>query len=531
MRRRRRIVVDKIRELLRLGMALGIAHRQIGQSMGISHTIVGAYLRRAAASGLDHQKVSSMSDEELRRILRSDPEAAPAAKPLPDWETLHKEMAKKGVTLALLWEEYLARHPDGYRYTQFSCLYRRWRKKLSAVMRQHHTPGEKLFVDYAGPTIPIHDPLTGEARPAYIFVAVLGLSNYTYAEAVRDMKLDSWLLSHIRAFEYFGGSAKIIVPDNPKTAVTETCRYEPGVNRSYLEMAEHYGACVMPARPAKPRDKAKVESGVLVVERWILAALRNRKFFSLEELNDAIAELLERLNTREFKKLSGSRKTWFEELEKPSLTPLPNERHQIHHWKNAKVNIDYHVELDRHYYSVPYACIGKDVQIRYSATSLEVFLAGKRVASHARSYSEGRHTTTSSHMPQSHRTHLEWSPSRILSWADSVGPKTRELSETILKSRPHPEQGYRSCIGIIALSKCYGQKRLEAASARALAIRSYSYRSVKSILQRRLDESAQVVLPRVVGGLHENIRGGDYFISVQKQQENHNAQKSNDSEA
>ena len=405
--------------------------------------------------------------------------------------------------------------PEGYQYSQFCHLYHQWAEKLDPCLHQEYRAGEKLFVDYAGQTMEITDPETGEIHEAQIFVATLGASNYTFAEATLSQDLPSWIQSHVHAFEFFQGVTEILVPDNLRDAVTRSCRYEPDLNASYREMAEHYGAVIIPARVAKPRDKAKVESGVLQVERWVLAPLRHRTFFSLAELNEAIQKQLEFLNNRPFEKLQATRKSLFETLEKPVLKPLPIHRFVFAEWKTARVNIDYHIEVDHHYYSVPYQLIHEKVEVRLTDTTVEVFLKGRRVASHLRSYLPGKYTTLPEHMPKSHQKYLEWTPSRLIQWAGTIGPQTQKLLTFILENRPHPEQGYRSCLGVLRLKKRYTPERLEAACARALAFKAYSYKNVESILKNGLDQqpldrssSSQTRLPLLE---HENLRGRQYY--------------------
>jgi len=370
-----------------------------------------------------------------------------------------------------------------------------------------------MFVDYAGHTIPIRDRHKGTEREAEIFVAVLGASNYTYAEASRDQTLSNWIMAHIRAFEYFGGVTKIVVPDNLRTGVSKACRYEPGINPTYQDMAAHYGTVIIPSRVRKPKDKAKVEVGVQIVSRWILARLRNRTFFSLRELNEAIREELDKLNHRSFKKLDGSRVSCFKEMEQKELLPLPAERYELVQWQKARINIDYHVELLGHYYSVPYKLREQveEVYIRYTERTVEVLCGNKRVASHLRDDTKGRHTTLKEHMPESHRRYLEWSPSRIINWAKRTGESTAQLVENIMKHRKHPEQGYRSCLGILRLAKKYSPQRLETACRRACAIRAYSYKSVCSILEKGLDEQPLSRPEQQLIIKHENIRGSSYF--------------------
>jgi transposase len=424
-------------------------------------------------------------------------------------------MKKKSVTLQLLWYEYKQANPDGCQYSQFCNLYRQWVKKLDITLRQEHRAGEKLFIDYAGQTVSIVDPKTGEITDAQIFVATLGASNYTFAEASLSQDLASWIKSHVHAFEFFGGVAQILVPDNLKSGVTHPCRYEPDINPTYQDLAEHYDTTVIPARVKKPKDKAKVESAVLVSERWILAALRNHSFFSLAELNKLIAQKLEQLNNRKFQKLDSTRSKLFETIDRPALNPLPSRAYEYAEWKRARVNIDYHIEIDRHYYSVPYQLAKEQVDVRFTATVVEVLFKNQRVASHQRSYIPGKSTTLKQHMPKSHQKYLEWTPSRIIKWAGENGPNTQKLVTHILNSKPHPEQGFRSCLGIMSLAKHYSPQRLENACGRALIIKSFSYKSVKSILKNGLDQQPLLfdLAENTPPVTHGNIRGKHYYKS------------------
>lgn len=507
---RPRAAMRKIREALRLCLAEGLSPRQTGIATGLPRTTVRRYLERAAEVGLSWPLPPEMDDRELEARLygRAAPAPAVLTRPVPDWALVHRELRRKSVTLQLLWTEYRERCPDGFGYTWFTEQYRAFAGRLDVVLRQDHRAGEKLFLDFAGQTIPITDPLTGEIWQAQLFVAVLGASNYTYAEALPSQAELWWTAAHVRAFEFMGGAPAILVPDNLKAGVIKPHRYEPILNASYAELAAHYGCAILPARPKKPRDKAKVESGVLVVERWIAAALRNRTFFSIGEANAAIRERVAWLNARPFKKLAGSRASLFAELDRPALRPLPPVPYEYATWKQAKVSIDYHVELDRHYYSVPYALTGERVDIRASARTIEVFARGRRVASHLRSAAAGRHTTESAHMPESHRRHLEWTPGRLVAWGEQTGPATGALVSAILHSRPHPEQGFRSCLGIFRLGRRHGEARLEAACARALTVGALSYRSVDSILKGGLDQAPLPEPPPVrATRTHANVRG------------------------
>jgi len=462
----------KIKEVLRLRFELGLGQRQIARSCSISQGTVCEYLKRAQAAGVSWPLPEGWEDRQLEAALfgESPRRVYESRKPVPDFAQLHEEFQRHPhLTLQLAWEEYRQGRPDGYGYSRFCELYQQWRQQLDVVLRQEHEAGEKLFVDYAGATIPIYDPQGGQERPAALFVAVLGASNYTYAEATESQELENWIGSHIRTFEFLGGVPRLVIPDNTRTGVIRACRYEPDLNRTYHEMAMHYGVAVLPTRPYKPRDKAKVEAGVLVVERWIVAALRHRKFFRLAELNQAIRGLLVKLNQRPFRKRPGCRASLFQELDRPALGPLPRERYEFHQWATARVNIDYHIEFERHYYSVPYTLTGQAVEIRSTMTTVEIFHRGERVASHQRSGVPYQATTNPEHRPKSHQQHLAWPPSRLLSWAQSIGPATAQLFAAILESKPHPEMGYRSCLGILRLGQRYASERVEAAAARAVS--------------------------------------------------------------
>jgi transposase len=503
----------KIKEVLRLKWAQGLSNRQIAKTCGIARPTVGEYLRRATEAGLAWPLPPDLDEAALERQLFPPPPSLPAqARGVPDWALVHQELKRKGVTLFLLWQEYRETHPEGYQYSWFCDHYRAWQGKLDVVMRQDHRAGEKLFVDYAGQTMPVVDRNTGEIREVQIFVAVLGASSYTYAEATWTQGLADWIGSHRRTFAFLGGVPELVVPDNLRAGVSKAHRYEPDLNPTYQDMASHYGVAVLPARVRRPRDKAKVEAGVLLIERWILAALRRRTFFSLAELNAAIAGLLEKLNARPFKKLPGCRRAHFEALDRPALNPLPAAPYEYAEWKKARVHIDYHVAVEGHYYSVPHALIKRQLDVRITQNTLECFYRGNRVASHRRSQQKGRHTTVPAHMPESHRQAGEWTPQRLSNWAAKTGPATEKLITTVLTSRKHPQQAYRSCLGILRLGKAYGDVRLEAACRRALILGSHSYKSIESILKHRLDdkplaEQQELALPED----HDNIRGPSYY--------------------
>jgi len=505
----------KIREVLRLRFGLGLGQDQIARSCSIGQTTVHRYLERAAAIGLTWPLPDEYDDQRLNELLFPTRPEYPPSVPRPglDFAEIQRQLqTSKHVTLQLLWEEYRETHRDGYGYSRFCELYQRWSRNRDVVLRQDHKAGEKMFVDWAGPTIPIHDRKTGETVPASLFVAVLGASTYTFARAAMGQHLASWIDCHLDAFDYIQGVPKLIVPDNPRTGVDRACRYEPDLNRTYQEMSEHYGTAIMPARPYKPRDKAKVENAVLLVERWILAALRHQKFFSLGELNESIATLLERLNNRSFRKREGNRASLFIAIDRPALQPLPAHRYVMADWKTVRASIDYHVEVDRHYYSVPYQFAGQQLEARFTSTTVEVFHGGKRITSHLRSFAAYRHTTIKEHMPKSHQAHLEWTPSRLIHWAETMGEATALVIRRVLETKRHPEIGYRACLGIMRLGKTYSNERLEAASKRALELGACSYQSLKSILKRSLDRQTALPLePERSSPEHENVRGAHYY--------------------
>ena len=509
-----RLPMRNIREILRLKWTLRRSHRDTARSLGISAGSVASVVTRAKAMAVTWDTVLTLSDDALERALFGPKLALTVMRPEPDRVWMHTELRRPGVTLELLHLEYLATHPDGYRYSAFCGHYRRWLAQQRSSMRQVHTAGEKTFVDYAGQRPSLVNPATGEVVSVELFVAVLGASNYTYAEATATQRSGDFIQSHTRAVEFFGGVTAVVVPDQLRTGVTAPCRYEPTIQRTYEDWARHYGTAILPARPAKPRDKAKVEVAVQVAERWILARLRHETFFTLGALNTRIAELLTDLNLRPMKGYGGeTRRALFERFDRPALQPLPLDRYDHAEWRHARVNIDYHVDVDRHYYSVPHALIHAAVEIRLTATTVDVLLRGVRVWLHVRSFLAGRHTTIPDHMPKAHRAHAEWSPSRLIQWAATIGRSTEALVTTILKSRPHPEQGYRSCLGLLRLAKRHGPDRLDAACARAVVAGARSYRHVESILKHGLDRlPLDTVAPtRDPRPQHANVRGPAYY--------------------
>ena len=510
----------KLKDVLRLRFELSLSHRQIARSCDIGLGTVHDYLQRAEAAGVKWPLPEGWDEQRLEAALfaASQPSAPPKAeeesgKATPDFAKIHEQrQLHRHLTLQLLWEEHKLANPEGLGYSRFCELYQRWRGKLDVVLRQEYKAGEKMFVDWAGATIPIHNREGGVTQAGHLFVGVLGASSYTYAEVTDDEQMDNWLGAHMRAFEFYGGVPKLLVPDNTKTGVSKACRYDPDLNPTYQEMALHYGVGVIPARPYKPRDKAKVESGVLLIERWIIAALRHQRFFSVIDANKAVRELLERVNQKPFRKRPGSRASLFIELDKPALRELPAERFDMSQWTRARVNIDYHVAFDSHYYSVPYNLVHAVVEIRSTPTTVEILHKGQRVASHLRGHGHGKAITVHEHRPKSHQAHLEWTPSRMVNWAQNIGPQTAQLFERILADKPHPEMGYRGCLGLIRLAEQYTPQRMEAAAQRALLTGACNYESVKSILKHSLDAApvARPTPPKIAPP-HDFIRGSEYF--------------------
>jgi transposase len=508
-----RLPMRHIREILRLKWRLSRSHRETARSLGVSAGVVASVLSRASKLGLTWDAIEELADDALDQRLYGPRVTGRPARPLPDPAWLHTELRRVGVTLELLHLEYLQQYPDGYRYSAFCAHYRDWVERQRRSMRQVHKAGEKLFVDYSGKKPEIVDPATGVMRAVELFVAVLGASNYTYAEATETQRSADFIQSHSRTVEYLGGVPALIVPDQLKPGVRNACRYEPILQRTYEEWAAHYQTAILPARPGKPRDKAKVEVAVQVAQRWILARLRHETFFSLAALNARIRELLADLNARPMKGYGGAaRLDLFTRFDQPALRLLPGERFVYTEWREARVNIDYHVDVEHHLYSVPHRLIHQTVDIRLSATMLEVFQRGTRIWVHRRSHHPG-YTTVAEHMPHAHRAHLEWSPSRLIRWGATVGPHTAALIEQILASRPHPEQGYRSCLGLLRLVKQYGPERVEAASERAVAVGARSYRHVETILKHGLDRvPLEADAPRSTPCAgHANVRGPAYY--------------------
>ncbi|WP_407119264.1 IS21 family transposase [Bradyrhizobium sp. LMG 9283] len=499
-----------VREVMRL-KAAGLSIREIGRRVGAVPSTVRLTIRRFEAAGLSWPLADEVADTVLEERLFAGAGAKPGQRRRaePDWAAIHRELKRKHVTLSILWEEYIASEPHGYRYSRFCELFRAWESRLSVTMRQSHAAGDKLFVDYAGDGVPVVDRLTGEIRNAQIFVAVLGASGFTYAQATWTQGLADWISGHVGAFEAIGGVPALVVPDNTKTAVIKACFYDPQINRSYAEMAAHYGTAILPARPRRPRDKAKVEQAVLVIERWLIGGLRYRIFHSLAELNAAIRAMLHRLNDeRPIRRLGVTRRQLFDEIDRPALKALPAASYVFAEWRVRRVSLDYHVDVADHYYSVPHRFVRAEVEVLLTARTVEIFHKGERIAAHQRMSGNHKHTTVPEHMASSHRRYAGWTIERIRGDAAAIGPATLALCNLI---RPHPEQGFRACLGIIRLARSYGRERLEAASARAIDISARTYGSVKSILANNLDRRPAHRPADGTAIVHANIRGPRYY--------------------
>jgi transposase len=508
-----RLLMRRLRDVLRLKYDAGLSHRAIAQACTVGLGTVTTYLQRATAAGLTWPLPDDLDDAALEARVFARPAVPPARdRVVPEWSQLHQELKKPGVTLSLLWLEYRGAHPSGYGYSQFCERYRRWARALKPSMRQVHRAGEKLFVDFSGTRPSLVDARTGEEVAVDLFVGVLGASGLIYAAATPGQDLPSWVGAHVGMLDYFQGSPAIWVPDNLKSGVTTANRYEPEINRTYAELARHYDAVVIPARVATPTDKPKVEVSVQIAQRWVLAALRHRTFFTLADLNAAIRERVDAINDRPMKVTGVSRRALFEQIDRPALKPLPRTRYELADWKPCRVNIDYHVEVEHNFYSVPYQLVHARVEARFTQMTVEVFFNGRRVASHARLSGRGKFVTQVAHMPRAHRAHAEWTPSRLIAWAEQTGPATGRLVAGILERRPHPEQGYRACLGLMRLGRVHGAERLDAACHRAEQLRSYRYRTVEHILINQQDRlPLEEPVPDRPALTHENVRGAAYY--------------------
>lgn len=506
----------RIKECLRLLYDSGLSQQATARALGLARSTVWDYRRRAEGSGTGWDELGQLSDEQLEARLFRRPEVCESARPLPDWEVVHRELHSKSyVTLQVLWEEYTATHPEGYSYPRFCAYYRQWAIRHKVYMRQRHVGGKTLFVDYSGKKPSIRNPRTGEDEEVELLVMAWGASQRVYAEAQGSQQLPDWIMGHRRGYEYFGCAPHVEVPDNLKSAVSKACRYDPDLNRTFTEFAEHYGVAVVPARPGKARDKAKVENAVLLAQRWILACLRHRVFYSLAQLNAAIRELVEVFNAKPMQKLRKSRQELFEELDRPNALPLPAEPFEYREWLFPTVGFDYHVGVEKHYYSVPWTLAKQKVSVRLKEKTVEVFHNRERVALHQRSRTPHTYTTLPEHMPAAHQKHIEWNPARLYRWAQQVGPATHELIQKVIKTKFHPQQGFRPAVGILRLGKTYGNDRLECAAAVALRFGFVRVGQMRDLLERGSDRHCQPTLT-VTNARH--IRGREYFAQDTVQQ-------------
>ncbi len=508
---KRELSMRQLRTLLRWRHE-GVSAREIGRRLDVARSTVQDNLKRAAAAGLAWPLADDVTDDVLEDRLfgRAGFAAGQRRRVEPDWAALARELKRPGVTMMILWEEYRETHPEGYGYSRFCDLLRGFEKRLTPVMRQHHVAGEKAFVDYSGKRIAIADPKTGEIREAEIFVGVLGASNLTYAEATWTQQLADWTGAHVRMFRFFGGAPRLLVPDNLKSGVNKASFYDPEINRTYGAMAAHYSVGILPARPYKPKDKAKVEAGVRFAQTYILGRLRALTFFSLAECNEAIALVMQRMNERPMRKIGVSRRELFEKIEREALVTLPAEDWEFAEWRRARVNIDYHIEVHDFLYSVPHALIRAEVEVRVTARVVEVFHRGQRVAVHQRRYMGRKHGTAPEHMPSSHRRYAEWTPDRFRHWAGKIGPNTEALIAAALASRPHPEQGFRTCLGILRSYRGVDTARVEAVSARAVELGVLNCKGVAALLAKKPDAAAEDAGPATLFD-HANLRGPRYY--------------------
>jgi transposase len=505
----------KIREILRLSWDCKLSRRQIASSCSVSRSTVADYVYRAQSAKLSWPLPEELDDVALEQMLFPAQQNRCPERPQPNFAEMHEKLRHKGVTLAMLWEKYKWENPEGYQYSQYCDLYREWSKAVDVVMRQEHRAGEELYSDFAGSTLAVINPHTGEVSAAHVFVSALGASSYTYAEAFFSENAEAWCMGHANAFGFYGGSTEKVIPDNPKSVVNKPCPYEPDIHPDFQHMAAHFGAAVIPARVRKPRDKATVEAAVRVATMWIIAVLRERTFFSLAELNAAIRVLLEHLNNRPFKKMQGCRRSKFEALDRPVLKPLPAARYEYTRIGYASVGLDYHVAIDRRYYSVPYQYARKRLEYRQTSKAVEVFFKGTRIASHARLWLENSHSTIREHMPGKHQQYADWTPERVIELARKSGPAVAELVQAIMNGREYPEQGFKACLGIVRLEKQVGAARLELAAQRALSVNGLSYKSVRLILDNGLDQTPLPETPRPLRIVHANVRGASAFVTTE----------------
>lgn len=504
------------REVLRLNHQ-GISQRSIASSCACSRNTVSKVLKRAEEVSLSWPLPEGMSDADLKQLLFPEEAAITALRRHPDCEYIHKEMAKSGVTLSLLWNEYCedcrANQEIPLMYSQFCHHYQKFATTTKATMHVQRKPGEQLEVDWAGKTTPLADRETGDTINAYIFVGVLSSSQYAYAEAFTSQNMESWITAHCNMYKFFGGVTRILIPDNLKTGVEKASWYSPEINKTYQEMAEHYGTAVIPARVRKPKDKPNAEGAVKNISTWIIAALRNQKYFTLLELNKAIKEKLSAFNSRPFQKKEGSRLSVFLEEEKPLLLPLPAAPYELATWKIATVQYNYHITVEKMHYSVPYEYIKYKVDVRKTRNVIEVFYNNMRICSHPRLYGRpGQYSTVENHMPEDHKKYTQWNAARFISWGESIGPHTAITVKSILSSRKVEQQGYKSCMALLKLGDKHSLPRLEAACAKALSYTpNPGYKNIKTILTTGQDKVKTEEVKIDNTAAHGITRGADYY--------------------
>ncbi len=515
MKRKRRLSVRKIKEISRLYLKLGFSIQAIAGSCKISTSTAHTYVNKLKKLNLSYEEIINMNEGKLHNLFFPENKKKAANRPVPDFEYLATEMKKKGVTLQLLYEEYIDENPSGYSKSWFYEMYRKHVKRLQPTMRFNHKAAEKMFEDFSGDKLSYTDPTTGKQIEVELFVSVLGASSYIFAYVVANQNIENFTECNVKAFEYYAGVPECIVIDNLKAGVTSACYYDPDINRTFADLAEHYNTAVLPARPYKAKDKAKVENAVLQAQRRIIAVLRNMTFFSLWELREAVREATEKLNKRPMTLTGKSRYELYMEIERSQLKPLPQDRFTIYKWKKGKIHIDYHLQVEKSYYSVPYTLIGQQVEARYNNKIVEIFHEDKgirkRAASHKRSHRKGEFVTDKLHMPHEHRQYLEWTPQRMKQWGRKIGENTKILMEKMIESKKVPEYAFRGCLGVIRLSRMYSPQRVENACRRALSVNSYNYRSVKSILQKGLDKLNYNKMEEFKIIQHDNIRGKEYY--------------------
>ena len=510
-----KISMLKIKEVFRLKYETKLSARKISRALNLSHTVVNQYIKRFDVSMLDYETLMELSNREIVTKL-FNLESKPSKYPVPNWSRVHKELANKIVTLELLHEEYVKDCPHGhYGYTWFCNNYKAYAKKLSPSMRQIHKAGEKVFIDFSGVRVPVADPISGEIKYAEIFVAVLGASGYPFVIAVPSQKKADFIYAHKEMFKAFGGVPELLVPDNLKSAVTRVDRYEPDVNADYAKLAQHYGCAIMPARGYKPKDKALVEQGVKLMQRWLLARLRHTTFFSIAQLNHDIKALMPLYFNKQIKRLGVSRQELFDTIDKPALNPLPSNEYEYKELKLLKVSIDYHIQLDSVLYSVPYQLIHKKVEVWFSAKTVSIYFEGKEVATHPRLHKRGAYSTQTMHMSSAHQKYLEWSPGRIMNWGLTIGKETSRLLQAIMDRRPHPEMGYRSCLGLMRAfekSKESGmsEEDLDAVASFAMRHQRFRLKQIRELLKTPPQEQEETVAISLLTH-HDNVRGSSYY--------------------